>query len=174
MTTLPSAKAVPGKQAHIPPRWVFTDPWCFLGFGFGSGLAPKAPGTAGTLVAIPIYLLMSLLSVEIYSTTVVLLFLLGILICQRCEERIQLSDHSGIVWDEIVGYLITMIAVPFSWPAVMAGFALFRIFDVLKPWPISWFDRHVEGGLGIMLDDIVAGIFACLTLQLLAHFVLPL
>lgn len=169
MTTLPSAKAVPGKQAPIPPRWVFTDPWCFLGFGFGSGLAPKAPGTAGTLVAIPIYLLMSLLSVEIYSTTVVLLFLLGILICQRCEERIQLSDHSGIVWDEIVGYLITMIAVPFSWPAVMAGFALFRIFDVLKPWPIRALDRSIHGGFGVMLDDAIAGLLAAFCL----HWLLP-
>ena len=169
MTTLPSAKAVRGQHARIPPRWVFTDPWCFLGFGFGSGLAPRAPGTAGTLVAIPLYLLMASQSVEVYSITVVLLFMLGILICQRCEQRIQLSDHSGIVWDEIVGYLITMIAVPFSWSAVVAGFALFRIFDVLKPWPIRALDRSIHGGFGVMLDDAIAGLLAAVCL----HWLLP-
>jgi phosphatidylglycerophosphatase A len=112
---------------------------------------------------------MAHLSLGAYVIVVLLLFLLGIRICQRCEERIQLSDHSGIVWDEIVGYLITMIAIPFSWPSAVAGFVLFRIFDVLKPWPIRWLDRSIHGGLGIMLDDALAGLFAALCL----HWLLP-
>jgi len=173
MTTFPSAKADNGSQVRIPPRWVFTDPWCFLGFGFGVGLVPKAPGTFGTLIAIPLYLLIAPLSLGIYLMVVFLLFMLGILICQRCEERIQLSDHSGIVWDEIVGYLITMIAIPLSWPAVIAGFVLFRVFDVLKPWPIRVLDRSIHGGLGIMLDDALAGLFAGLCLHLFLPLISP-
>ena len=85
-----------------------------------------------------------------------------------------MEDHGGIVWDEFMGFGITMLLAPSGWLWIGVGFLLFRFFDILKPWPISWFDRQVKGGLGIMLDDIVAGIFACLTLQILAHFVLPL
>ena len=97
---------------------------------------------------------------------IALLFALGILICQKSEERLGISDHSGIVWDEIVGYLVTMTAVPFSWPAAALGFALFRLFDILKPWPIRHFDRTVHGGFGIMLDDVLAGVLAAACLQL--------
>ncbi len=170
MTILPSPKINRHSQSRIPPQWVFTDIWCFLGFGFGAGLVPKAPGTFGTLVAIPFYLLMAPLSLSAYMSGLVLLFVAGILICQRCEDRIQLSDHSGIVWDEIVGYLITMVAIPFSWQAVVVGFVLFRVFDVLKPWPIRLLDRAIHGGLGIMLDDVLAGVFAAVGL----HWLLPI
>jgi phosphatidylglycerophosphatase A len=149
----------------VPPGLVFGDPWCFLGFGFGSGLAPLAPGTFGTLAAVPIFWLMAGLPLPLYAVITVGLFLAGIPICRRSEERLGVGDHSGIVWDEIVGYLITMATVPFSWPAAALGFVLFRAFDVLKPWPIRWLDRKVHGGLGIMLDDALAGLFASVCLN---------
>ena len=154
------------KRQRIPARMIFSDPWCWLGFGFGAGLSPVAPGTLGTLTALPLYAGLSALSLTGYVAVVVLLFALGILICQKSEERLGISDHSGIVWDEIVGYLVTMTAVPFSWPAAALGFLLFRVFDILKPWPIRQLDRTVHGGFGIMLDDVLAGVFAAACLQL--------
>jgi phosphatidylglycerophosphatase A len=168
MNTSPATKMAKAKSRRpIPASQVFGDPWCFLGFGFGTGLAPIIPGTFGTLPALPLYWLLAGLPLSWYLTAVVGLFLLGILICQRCEDRFGISDHSGIVWDEIVGYLVTMIAVPFSWPAAALGFLLFRAFDMLKPWPIRWLDRSVHGGLGIMLDDVLAALFAAAILHLL-------
>ncbi len=158
-------------RQRIPARRIFGDPYSFLAFGFGSGLAPVAPGTFGTLAAIPVYALVAGLSLPVYSALVVILFASGILICQRCEERLGIHDHSGIVWDEIVGYLIAMIGVPFSWQAAALGFALFRVFDVLKPWPISRLDRGVPGGLGVMMDDALAGVFAAIGLHLLLPYV---
>lgn len=153
----------------IPADIVFRDPYCFLGLGFGAGLAPVAPGTFGTLAALPVYALVAGLPLPVYLAVVIGLFLAGVPICRRCEERLGVSDHSGIVWDEIVGYLITMAAAPASWRAAALGFVLFRAFDILKPWPIRRLDRTVHGGLGIMLDDSVAGLFAaaCLYLALL-------
>lgn len=151
----------------IPARLIFTDPYCFLAFGFGSGLAPVAPGTFGTLAALPVYALLAGLSVPVYIALVVALLVVGVRICQRCEARLAVHDHSGIVWDEIVGYLITMVGVPFSWKAAVLGFVLFRVFDVLKPWPISRLDRSVPGGLGVMVDDALAGVFAAVCLRVL-------
>jgi phosphatidylglycerophosphatase A len=172
MNTSPAAKVPKNKsRERIPARRVFTDPYCFLGFGFGTGLAPIAPGTFGTLAAIPLYLALSGLSAPLYGAIVVGLFLIGVPICQRCEDRLGVSDHGGIVWDEIVGYLITLTAVPFSWPAAGLGFVLFRIFDILKPWPIKRLDRTLHGGFGVMLDDAVAGLFAAACLHLLLPFI---
>ncbi len=167
-----SLKPESGKKsrARIPPRLVLSDPWCFLGLGFGAGLSPWAPGTLGTLAAIPLYVLMQPMSTGAYIMVLVVWFLMGIVICQRCEESLRVSDHSGIVWDEIVGYLVTMTAMPFSWQGIALGFALFRLFDILKPWPIRFFDRHVHGGFGIMLDDLLAGLLAALLL----HWLTPM
>ena len=156
-------------RSPVPARRIFRDPCCFLAFGFGSGLAPFAPGTFGTLAAIPIYWWLADLSPSIHGPLVFVLFLAGIPICRRCEAALGTHDHSGIVWDEIVGYLITMAAVPFSWKATALGFVLFRLFDILKPWPISQIDRAVRGGLGVMLDDALAGALAAVCL----HFALP-
>lgn len=139
----------------------------FLAFGFGSGYAPKAPGTFGTLAAIPLYLLVAGLPLAGYLVMVVALFALGVWLCGRTARDMGVHDHPGIVWDEIVGFLITMTAVPLAWQWVVAGFVLFRLFDILKPWPIRWLDRHVHGGLGIMLDDVLAGVFAALCLHAL-------
>ncbi|MCU7844808.1 MAG: phosphatidylglycerophosphatase A [Candidatus Thiodiazotropha sp. (ex Monitilora ramsayi)] len=131
-----------------------------LAFGFGSGLAPKAPGTFGTLVAIPIYLILQPLSYWLYLLLVVLGFIVGIWICDQTSKDLGVHDHGGIVWDEIIGYLITMSFVPASLWWILIGFVLFRLFDILKPWPIGWLDKRVEGGFGIMLDDLVAGLYA--------------
>jgi len=153
------------KRSRIPAAKVLLrSPACFLAFGFGAGLAPVAPGTFGTLVAIPIYLAASTLPLPAYLGLTVALFAAGIWICAECEQVLQVQDHSGIVWDEIVGFLVTMIAVPASLHSILAGFLLFRLFDVWKPWPVRYFDRSVHGGLGIMLDDLLAAVYAWLAL----------
>ena len=145
-------------------------PLDFLALGFGSGLLPRAPGTAGTVAAIPLYLVMQSLTLQVYVPLVALLFLLGIPICAHTAKRLGVHDHPGIVWDEIVGYLVTMTFAPTGWFWVLAGFLLFRFFDVLKPWPIRWLDRRVGGGFGIMVDDLLAGIAAAAVLQLLVIY----
>lgn len=143
------------------------NPIHLLAFGFGSGLAPKAPGTFGTLAAIPLYLLMADLSLPIYLGLILAGSLLGIWICSRASQDLGVHDHGGIVWDEIIGYLLTMAFAPPGWIWMLVGFLLFRFFDILKPWPIRWLDRHVSGGFGIMLDDLLAGVFAGLVMLLL-------
>ena len=147
-------------------------PACFLGLGFGSGLAPKAPGTFGTLVAIPLYYLMSDLPLVWYLAIIVVGFIAGVWICQQSADWLGSDDPSAVVWDEIIGYLITMIAAPTGWQWVLLGFVLFRFFDILKPWPISLADRALHGGFGIMFDDVLAGIFALVCVQWI-YYVLP-
>ncbi len=144
---------------------VLRNPVHFLAFGFGSGLSPVAPGTVGTVAAIPCYLLLAQLSLPFYLLVLVLSFGLGIYLCGKTAHDLGEHDHGGIVWDEFVGYWITMLAAPSGWLWVLLGFVLFRLFDILKPWPISWLDRHIDGGLGIMLDDALAGSLAWLCLQ---------
>lgn len=141
-----------------------------IAFGFGSGLAPRAPGTAGTLVAIPLYLLFADLSLLHYTMLIVLAAVLGVWICGVASRQLQVHDHPGIVWDEFVGFWITLWAVPLDWRWVIAGFLLFRLYDIVKPWPVSLLDRKVGGGLGIMIDDILAGMMACLTLHIALWF----
>lgn len=142
-------------------------PTHLLAFGFGSGLLPKAPGTFGTLAAIPVYLLMQPLSLWLYLLLLIAGFLLGVWICDQTSKDLGVHDHAGIVWDEIIGYLLAMAFVPLGIWWVLIGFGLFRFFDILKPWPIGWLDKRVGGGLGIMLDDLVAGLFAGLVMLLM-------
>ncbi|MDX1474776.1 MAG: phosphatidylglycerophosphatase A [Reinekea sp.] len=137
----------------------------FLAFGFGSGAAPKAPGTFGTLAAIPVFLLLAYLPLWAYLVVLVLAFALGVYLCGQASKDMGVHDHGGIVWDEFVGFWITMIALPVHWAWIIAGFVLFRFFDIIKPWPIGWLDKRVHGGLGIMIDDVIAGIFALAILQ---------
>lgn len=137
-----------------------------LAFGFGAGCAPRAPGTAGTLAAIPLYLLVQGLPGALYLGLVCALFAIGLWACGVVAREFGVGDHPSIVWDEVVGFLITMAAAPAGWGWIVLGFALFRLFDVLKPWPISWADRQITGSLGIMLDDALAGVAAALTLYL--------
>jgi phosphatidylglycerophosphatase A len=147
------------------------NPVSFVALGFGSGLAPVAPGTAGTLAAIPLYLLMQDLPLAAYLGVLAAMLLGGVPVCGYTAGRLGVHDHPAIVWDEVVGYLVTMIAAPAGWLWVAAGFVLFRLFDILKPWPIRWFDRHVHGGAGIMLDDVIAGVLAAAVLQGAAYLV---
>ncbi len=142
----------------------------FFALGFGSGLSPYAPGTMGTLVAIPIYILMAHLGTLAYCVLLTLMAIVGVYLCQRTTERLKVDDHPAIVWDEIVGYGITMAFAPMGWFWISSGFLLFRFFDIVKPWPISWLDKRVKGGFGIMVDDVLAGIFAAGVLGLIQYF----
>lgn len=143
-----------------------------LALGFGSGLAPKAPGTFGTVIGVLLYFLLTLVSLPLvsYLAVTAVLFVAGIWICAYTASALGVHDHPAIVWDEVVGYLITMIAAPAGawWPLI--GFALFRLFDIWKPWPIRWFDHKVAGGLGIMVDDALAGLYAALAIQVIAYW----
>jgi len=157
------------------------NPMHLAAIGFGSGLAPKAPGTFGTLAAVPLFYVLAMLNIESYLIMLVVTSLLGFWFCEVTSQAMGVHDHKAIVWDEFVGYWITMFPVlliypsiestldiPFIWVAI--GFVLFRFFDVLKPFPISWLDKKVAGGFGIMIDDIVAGVFAAVGLFLIMHY----
>lgn len=146
-----------------------SNPLHLLALGFGSGLSPVMPGTMGTLAAIPLYWLVQGLPLGWYLALLVAGFVAGIWICDAATQAIGRHDHGAIVWDEIIGFGITMIAAPAGWQWILMGFVLFRFFDIIKPWPIRWFDRRVHGGFGIMLDDLIAGLFAWLCLQGLAQ-----
>jgi len=149
-------------KATPPPisPTLLRDPGHLLALGFGSGLAPRAPGTFGTLVAVPVYLLCAQLPLVTYLSVVVAAFVLGVYLCGRTARALGVHDHPGIVWDEVVGYLLTMAWAPSGWLWVVLGFICFRLFDILKPWPIRVLDRSVHGGLGIMIDDALAGVLA--------------
>ena len=154
------------EKSVIDTKYILLNPVRCLAFGLGSGLAPKAPGTFGTLAAVPFYLLMTDLSLSTYLLLVVLAALVGIYLCGKAATDLNVHDHPGIVWDEFVGFWITMIAVPPQLGFILLGFLLFRLFDIWKPWPIKWVDKHVHGGFGIMLDDILAGFMALAVMQL--------
>ena len=148
----------------------WTNPWHFLAFGFGSGLAKFAPGTFGTLAAIPVYLLLVQLPELLYAAFTLAAFYAGITICQLTSDDLKVHDFSGIVWDEFVGFWITMFMIPLDWKWVLLGFVLFRFFDIVKPWPIRLLDKKVEGGFGIMIDDVLAGIYAWVVLFFIIKF----
>jgi len=118
----------------------------------------------GTVAAIPVYLAFVQADMVLYSVLTLLVCFFGIQICDQAAKQLGEHDFGGIVWDEVAGYLVTMWFVPFSWNAVLIGFILFRFFDILKPWPIKWIDQKVEGGFGIMLDDLLAGLFSAVIL----------
>ena len=152
-------------------KQLFKNPNHLFAFGFGSGLAKKAPGTFGTLAAIPFFLLLQNLSWPLYLSWLLVTFALGVLWCDRSSKAMGVHDHGGIVWDEFVGFWITMFMAPAGWVWILIGFILFRFFDILKPWPINWLDKKVHGGFGIMIDDVLAGVYALLVLQLIAFSV---
>ena len=142
------------------------NPIHLLACGFGSGLAPRAPGTWGTVAALVIWWPLSYLSLSAYVLALAVSIILGFWICGKTAEDLQVHDHPAIVWDEFCGYWLTMLMAPQSLAWAVYGFILFRIFDIWKPWPIKWVDRKVSGGFGIMLDDLIAGLFAWGILQL--------
>ena len=152
------------------------NPWHLLATGFGSGLSPIVPGTMGTLASLPFYLLLAHLSLPLYGLVVIASCVIGVKICQVTSDDMGVHDHGSIVWDEFAGMWITMLVVPmfglavFDWKWLATGFVLFRFFDMVKPWPIGWLDKRVHGGLGIMLDDIVAGVMAGVALYLVGLY----
>lgn len=150
--------------------FLLSHPAHFFGLGLGSGLAPVAPGTFGTLAAIPFWLLIASQPFAFQCLIVLLAGLIGIYFCGKSADDLGAHDHGSIVWDEFVGYWLTMLFAPAGWLWILIGFALFRVFDILKPWPISWFDKQVSGGVGIMVDDVLAGLFAGAGVVLLARF----
>ncbi len=146
-------------------------PTGFLAFGFGSGLAPFAPGTFGTLAAIPPYLLLAQLTWPVYVLVLLLTFVFGIYLCDQASKNLGVHDHGGIVWDEFVGFWITLFMIPPEWYWILLGFVLFRFFDIVKPFPIKWLDKKVKGGFGIMIDDVIAGLFAWIILMVTVRVV---
>jgi len=154
-------------KTPLKVNFTLSNPIQFLALGFGSGLAPKAPGTFGTLAAIPLYLLLTLLTPALYAVAVLLMTLAGFYICGKTADDVGVHDHPAIVWDEFVGFFITMFMIPVSWQSVLLGFMFFRFFDIIKPWPISFIDKKVAGGFGIMIDDVLAGAFALIIMQLI-------
>lgn len=152
------------------PRDIIFHPIHFLSLGLGSGLSPFAPGTAGTLLAVLIYIPLATLNIWIYTIFLIFATFLGIYLCEKTSNALGGHDNPAIVWDEFVGYWLTMLLAPSGWIWIVIGFVLFRLFDIWKPWPIGVIDHKVKGGFGIMLDDVVAGAYALVILQLIYYF----
>ncbi|MBY6064939.1 phosphatidylglycerophosphatase A [Pseudidiomarina sediminum] len=161
--------SVKPKQTPIPrvsAKWL-AHPVHFFSLGFGSGLAPKAPGTFGTLAAVPLAIALHLLLAPwAYVAVAAVAGMVGIWLCRVTADALKVHDHPAIVWDEVAGYLLALSFLPLNWVTVVGAFALFRFFDIVKPGPIGWCDRRLEGGLGIMADDLLAGVASALVLHL--------
>lgn len=153
---------LPEKQPDL--RFLLARPAHFLALGFGAGLARKAPGTWGTLAAFPVYFAMALLPAPVYWALAVLFALAGVWICDVTGKALGVPDHGGIVWDEIAAFLLVLPFAPAIWWGYLLAFTLFRLFDIWKPFPIGWLDANVKGGLGVMLDDLLAAGYACVVL----------
>lgn len=136
----------------------------------GAGFSPVASGTVGTLAAIPLYLIMARLPLNLYLATLVPFFFLASWVSGQAETVFGEKDSGKIVIDEVMGYLITMAGVTLSWQSIVAGFFLFRLFDIVKPEPARYCDRQIKNGYGVVLDDVVAGIYACIALHLLLRW----
>ena len=145
-------------------RKVLRDPVNLLAFGLGTGLSPVAPGTVGTILGVVLAWLVQPLGFELQVMVAIALIVSGVWICGESAKRVGVHDHSGIVWDEIAAMYLILIVVPVSVPIWALAFALFRLFDIWKPWPIRDLDHRLHGGLGIMLDDLVAALYAALLL----------
>jgi len=157
----------------IPLKFLL-HPVHFLSLGFGSGMSPKAPGTFGTLAALVAFVIahniFGPIPWEPYLIVLSVSGLLGVYLCGKTASDLGVHDHGGIVWDEFVGFWLCLFLVPVTWFWLVTAFVLFRIFDIFKPWPIKWIDQKVSGGLGIMLDDILAGAYVLAILHLLKLF----
>jgi phosphatidylglycerophosphatase A len=153
-------------------RALLATPAGWLACGFGSGLAPVAQGTFGSLAALLPWLLLRELPLPLYVLVLLLGFAVGVWACNVASHALGVADHRSLVWDEFIGQwvaLLPLLVLPAPWWTIVVGFALFRLFDVWKPWPISWLDRRVKGGMGVMVDDVVAGVFAAIVLALGLH-----
>ena len=146
-----------------------TNPWHFLAMGFGSGLSPRAPGTAGSIVALLVWLAVPPMPWPLYAGLMLVATASGIWLCDHVARELGVKDPACIVFDEFVGVWIALFMVPAGWYWVLSGLLLFRVLDIAKPWPISWLDRRLPGGWGIMLDDVAAGLISLAILQGVAY-----
>ncbi len=147
------------------------NPMHCLSLGLGCGLSPLAPGTIGTLLGVPIYLLIMDIGVLFYLSIVLVIIGVGTAVAEYTSEALGGRDHRAIVIDEIAGFLVACISLPSGWVYLLLAFVLFRIFDIVKPWPVDFIDQQVKGGVGIMADDLMAGLYTLLCIQLLAFMV---
>ncbi len=148
-------------------KFLLAHPAHFFGLGFGSGLAPKAPGTFGTLVGFPLFWLISNYSFGVQLIIIATLFLVGIYFCDVTGKALGVADHGGIVWDEIVAMMLVLTVTPPYWLSWVVAFLLFRLFDIWKPFPIKQFDAKLKNGFGVMFDDLLAAIYAIISLKLI-------
>jgi phosphatidylglycerophosphatase A len=163
MTTSPERAS--GKHgARRVPITALKDPVHLLALGFGAGLAPVAPGTFGSVVGLALALAVRPFGWPIALLATAVAVVAGVWICDASARRLGVHDHPAIVWDEVAGMMITMLAAPTEWWGALLAFGLFRLFDIWKPWPIREVDHGMRGGAGIMLDDVMAGLMAALIL----------
>ena len=153
------------------PKALLRHPAGWIASGFGSGFSPRAPGTVGSAAALLPWLWLRTLPLPFYALAVVLAFAIGVWASTWVVRRSGVQDPQLVVWDEFVGVWIALIAAPAGWLWMLAGFALFRLFDIWKPWPVSWADQKIHGGLGVMLDDVIAGSYALLAIQVAAFLI---
>ncbi len=152
-------------MANLDIKFLLNHPAHFFALGFGSGLAPKAPGTFGTIVGLPLFWLISSYTLNIQLTIIVALFTIGIYICDKTGKALGVADHGAIVWDEIVAMMLVLVFTPFTWLGWLVAFCLFRLFDIWKPYPICYFDAKLKNGFGVMFDDLLAAIYTLLVLK---------
>jgi phosphatidylglycerophosphatase A len=148
-------------------KFLIQHPAHFIALGFGSGLAPKAPGTFGTLVAFPLYWLIADNSPDAQILTIIICFVAGIFFCGKTGKALGVPDHGAIVWDEIVAMVLVLTTVPNEWGWWLIAFALFRLFDIWKPFPIGFLDEKLKNGFGVMLDDLLAALYSIFHLQIM-------
>ncbi len=166
-----------------PTAKMLLNPVHAISMGFGSGLSPFAPGTAGTLAAIPLYLFAahtipwSISHPQSFIMLIVAMIILGSVCAHYTGKELGVTDHGAIVWDEVVGYFITMFVLPYaamSWLEIalwcLFGFFVFRFFDIFKPWPASWVDKNIKNGFGVVLDDAIAGVFSAVVVYFTINF----
>lgn len=147
--------------------FLLTHPAHLVAFGFGTGLAPKAPGTVGTLLGLPLFWAIAAAAPDLPNRIILVVaaFLFGIWACARAGRSLGVVDHGGIVWDEIVAFALVLLFTPAGWPWTLAAFVLFRVFDILKPWPIRLADRRLKNGFGVMFDDLLAALYTIAALE---------
>jgi len=159
------------KTGFVSLRSVWENPIHFIACGFGVGTIPIMPGTFGTGLGVVLYFMLAKMSLPFYLTINVLLLLTGVYLCGKINRDLKTEDHPAAVWDELASFPLVMIGVPQQLTYLIAGFILFRFFDIYKPIPIRWVDRHIHGGVGVMLDDVLAAFFAWAILFVTASMV---
>lgn len=158
------------KKTTISLDSIWTNPVHFVACGFGIGAIPYCPGTFGTVIGIPLVIVLSHYSVLSYFVVCFILFCVGIYLCGRTNHDFGTTDHPAAVFDEIATFPVVMIGIPTHWFFLLVGFFLFRFFDIVKPWPIRWVDKNIHNGFGVMFDDLLAAIFSSIILHAVLYF----